>query len=59
MSQNRLGLRCIHCKDSRVHVTAAAFFLWKRLHGEVGADAEAEGGDDGVNSSDVVITAEV
>ena len=25
-SQNRLGLRCIHCKDSRVHVTAAAFF---------------------------------
>jgi hypothetical protein len=26
MSQNRLGLRCIHCKDSRVHVTAAAFF---------------------------------
>jgi hypothetical protein len=26
MSQNRLGLRCIHCKDSRVHVTTAAFF---------------------------------
>ena len=26
MSQNRLGLRCIHCKDSPTHVTAAAFF---------------------------------
>jgi hypothetical protein len=26
MSQNRLGLRCIHCKNSPTHVTAAAFF---------------------------------
>lgn len=26
MSRNRLGLRCIHCKDSPNHVTAAAFF---------------------------------
>jgi len=50
--------------------------VWARLHGEVGADAEAEGDgrnieamdavvtapvgvNDGVNSSDVVITAEV
>jgi endogenous inhibitor of DNA gyrase (YacG/DUF329 family) len=26
MSKSRLGLRCIHCKDSPNHVTAAAFF---------------------------------
>mmetsp|Transcript_21507 Transcript_21507/g.43152 ORF Transcript_21507/g.43152 Transcript_21507/m.43152 type:complete len:622 (+) Transcript_21507:2650-4515(+) len=26
MSRNRLGLRCIRCKDSPNHVTAAAFF---------------------------------
>ena len=26
MSTSRLGLRCIHCKDSPNHVTAAAFF---------------------------------
>jgi len=26
MSRSRLGLRCIHCKDSPNHITAAAFF---------------------------------
>lgn len=26
MSKSRLGLRCIHCKDSPNHITAAAFF---------------------------------
>jgi hypothetical protein len=26
MSDIRLGLRCIHCKDSPTHITAAAFF---------------------------------
>ena len=26
MSSRRLGLRCIHCKDSPNHITAAAFF---------------------------------
>ena len=26
MSTSRLGLRCIHCKDSPNHITAAAFF---------------------------------
>ena len=26
MSENRLGLRCIHCKNNPNHVTAAAFF---------------------------------
>ena len=26
MSQNRLGLRCIHCKNSPTHVCASSFF---------------------------------
>eukprot|EP00956_Cyclotella_meneghiniana_P034970 scaffold109890_cov70-Cyclotella_meneghiniana.AAC.3 len=26
MTDTRLGLRCIHCKDSSTHITAAAFF---------------------------------
>lgn len=26
MSEIRLGLRCIHCKDSPTHITAAVFF---------------------------------